>query len=419
MIASQQGRSGASRPPRPLRPLWLTETYPPSRGGMAQSCDRIVHALRSLGVAVDLVHLERRPVEPRISVRRHGRDFIWPLNGDGAHALRCLWARVEQDAERQRITHVVAFGGLLPLLAGPAFAAWLPAPLVTLIRGNDLDVGIFQSQRADVVHRALASSARVCAVSSDKARQIAALLPAAPPPAVIPSGIDLERWQPQPADLDRAAAWRRTIAPGRRILGFFGHVKRKKGGIFLLEALLRSGLAGRFQVRFVGEFDEEVTAWLAAHGAELAHTVEPFVDRYQLLERYPACDLMVLPSFYDGAPNVMVEAAALGVPILAARTGGMADLLEEGRHAFLFAPGSEEELTQALQRAATATAPDLARMGDACRDLARSRLDHRREAEDYLRVLVEVAARWPGEAGGEAVSGASPMMATPGRRSDP
>ncbi len=391
MTASQADREGSSRAPRAVRPLWLTETYPPSRGGMAQSCDRIVHGLRSLGVAVELVHLERRPVQPRISARRHGRDFLWPLDGDGAHALRCLWSCLENDAERRRITHVVAFGGLLPLLAGPAFAAWLPAPLITLIRGNDLDVGLFQTQRAGVVLRALASAARVCAVSGDKARQIAALLPGAPRPEVIPSGIDLERWQPQPADLERAAAWRRGVEPGRRILGFFGHVKRKKGGIFLLETLVRSGLAGRFHVRFVGELDEEVTAWLAGHGPRLSHTVEPFADRYQLLERYPACDLVVLPSFYDGAPNVMVEAAALGVPILASRTGGMADLLQEGRHAFLFGPGSEEELIQALHRAASVADAELSRMGEACREMARSRLDHRREAEAYLRVLVETA----------------------------
>jgi glycogen(starch) synthase len=389
-----------------LRPLWLTETYPPSRGGMAQSCDRIVHALRSLGVAVDLVHLDRRPVEPRISARRQGRDFLWPVDGDGAHALRCLWNCLEGDAERGRITHVVAFGGLLPLLAGPAFAAWLPAPLVTLIRGNDLDIGLFHPQRADIVHRALARSARVCTVSSDKARQIAALLPDARPPAVIPSGIDLDRWRPLPADLERAAAWRRTIPAGRRVLGFFGHVKPKKGGLFFLDTLLRSGLAGRFHVRFVGELDDEVTAWLAGHGAVLSHTVEPFADRYQLLDRYPACDLVVLPSFYDGTPNVMVEAVALGVPILAARTGGMADLLQEGRHAFLFAPGSEEELGQAVHRAASAADVELARMGDACRELARSRLDHRREAEDHVQVLVETAER-------RAAAGAEPGKLRP------
>ena len=49
--------AAASATPEPsLRALWLTETYPPSRGGMAQSCDRIVRGLRRRGVLVDVLH---------------------------------------------------------------------------------------------------------------------------------------------------------------------------------------------------------------------------------------------------------------------------------------------------------------------------------------------------------------------------
>ena len=42
------------------RVLWLTGHYPPSRGGMAQSCDRIVRGLRAAGAEVDVAHLTRR-----------------------------------------------------------------------------------------------------------------------------------------------------------------------------------------------------------------------------------------------------------------------------------------------------------------------------------------------------------------------
>jgi glycosyltransferase involved in cell wall biosynthesis len=217
---------------------------------------------------------------------------------------------------------------------------------------------------------------------------------------VIPNGIDLARWQPLAADLARAAEWRRaTVEVGaarRRVLGFFGHVKRKKGALFLLDNLRRADLTGRFHVRFVGELDGEVAAWLERHGGAVAHDVEPFGDRYGLLARYPSCDLVALPSFYDGTPNVMVEAAALGIPMLAARTGGMADLLEDGRHAFLFAPGSDEEAVAALRRAAAAEDTDLARMGDACRELARDRLDHRQETAAYVEVLRAVGTSQAG-----------------------
>ena len=58
--------AAASATPEPgraagLRALWLTETYPPSRGGMAQSCDRIVRGLRRRGVTVDVLHFTARP----------------------------------------------------------------------------------------------------------------------------------------------------------------------------------------------------------------------------------------------------------------------------------------------------------------------------------------------------------------------
>ena len=53
---------------------------------------------------------------------------------------------------------------------------------------------------------------------------------------------------------------------------------------------------------------------------------------------------MAIPSFYDGLPNVLVEAAALGVPMVASRAGGMADVLEDGETAFLFDPGDEAAL---------------------------------------------------------------------------
>ena len=59
----------------------------------------------------------------------------------------------------------------------------------------------------------------------------------------------------------------------------------------------------------------------------------------------------MLPSFYDGLPNVLVEAAALGVPLLASRAGGMADVLEDGRTALLFEPGDEAGCSWALERA--------------------------------------------------------------------
>src|SRR5262245_59996007 len=228
-----------------LRPLWLTENYPPDRGGMAQSCDRIVHALRARGVDVDVAHVSRRYHEWRLETKAGGRQICCPADDDPAHILNRLWNVLRRDDYAP--THVVAFGGTLPLLAGPAFAAWLDCPLVTLMRGNDFDAAVFSPKKSDVLRHALRASAAVCTVTRDHAARIAALEPDVDP-VWIPNGIDTAAWQILPHDRAEAAQYR---VEGRRVLGMFGQLKAKKGVRFFLDALEKSGTAERFHLLLV------------------------------------------------------------------------------------------------------------------------------------------------------------------------
>jgi glycogen synthase len=373
--------------PKSLRLLWLTENYFPSRGGMAQSCDRIVHGLRREGVSVDVAHFSRRAQSWKTESRRNGREWICPTGNDPSHAMNCLWNQLSQ--EQSGFTHVVAFGGLLPLIAAPVYAAWLGAPLITLLRGNDFDTAIFTPKRADVLREALQKSLRVCVVSRDKAKKINALFPNLEP-LWIANGIDLEAWEPLPSHGERAHKWRReNVAEGRRVLGMFGHIKQKKGGLFFLQALLDSGLAEKFHLLFVGELDEEVKDWLNLHQAEIAHSIFPFTERYDLIPHYKACDMVVIASFYDGLPNVLLEAAGLGIPLLASTAGGMADVLENHQQGFLFPPGDAQACRRALHSAATASDEELQSLGKNSRLLVESRLSGRAETRSYLALFSE------------------------------
>jgi glycogen synthase len=383
--------TGAGSGIRDVRPLWLTETYPPSRGGMAESCDRIVRSLRAAGVTVDLGHLVRRPgATARFEQQHGGRYWAWPIEDDPAHALNLAWNELEREAGHpSTLTHVVAFGGYLPLLAGPIFAAWLGVPFVTLIRGNDFDANLFTPRRRDVLADALQRSALVCAVAQDKVDRIAALNPGRRVVRV-PNGIDLDRFVALPSDHARAEHWRAAHAPaGRRVLGLFGQLKRKKGGAFFLDALGRSGRAQDVHVLLSGWIDPDMEAWLAEHGEGISVTVEPFADRYELIHRFLACDAVVLPSFYDGMPNVMAEAAALGIPLIASRVGGMADWLEDDRTALLFEAGDESGCGWAIERAVAWPEERLRALGAAARELAERELDQRTEAERYAELLRE------------------------------
>ena len=352
-----------------LRPLWLTENYPPDRGGMAQSCDRIVHALRSRGVEVDVAHVSRRYDEWRIETKAGGRQICCPADDDPAHTLNRLWNVLRRD---EAPTHVVAFGGTLPLLAAPAYAAWLKVPLVTLIRGNDFDAAVFSPKKSDVLREAIRASSAACTVTRDHAARIAALEPGLEP-VWVPNGIDTAAWQLLPHDRDEAAQFR---VPGRRVLGMFGQLKQKKGVRFFLDALEQSGLADRFHILAVGDVDPS-----------LGLTALPFRDRLDLLPLYAACDLVVVPSFYDGLPNVVLEAAALGVPLLTSNAGGMADLLVDGENGIVFEAGDAHDCRRAITTAATIDAAALRALGARAQAAVVEHFNVEREAQRYVEVL--------------------------------
>jgi glycosyltransferase involved in cell wall biosynthesis len=358
---------------------------------MAVSCDRIVRGLRDLGVLVDVVHFTRKARVLHVEARRNGRHFSIPVGDDPAHSLNLLLNRLEADPLRGELTHVVAFGGNLPLLAAPTLAACLALPLMVLFRGNDFDSALFSAARRSVVFEAIDRSAAVCVVSSDKERRIRALRPRTKV-HWIPNGIYLEDWCALPSDREASRRWRsENVQPGSRVLGLFGQIKPKKGGLHLVESLAWSGLADRFHLLLVGDLDEEVLSAVSDGACPVRHSIFPFVDRYALLRHYLSCDAVAIPSFYDGMPNVLLEAMGLALPILGSTAGGMGDILVDGVHGFLFHPGDPHGCRQAISRLDRTTGSELSAMGGACREMALAH-DPLREAKAYRQVLLDILA---------------------------
>ena len=324
----------------PAHLLWLTEHGHPSRGGMATSSERIVAGLRAQGLRVDIVHLTAAGGASEERIEQGGRRILAALGDDVAHGLNLLWStRLGPLANSvPPYTHVIGFGGQVPLLAAPVFAAWLGVPLITLLRGNDFDAGVFQAQRRAVLDDAIRRSARVATVSCDMQARVRALHPHAAV-ALVCNGIAGESWQALPSDRARAAAWRAGhVGADRLLLGCIGQIKAKKGGVFLIEAIAQAGLERRIHLGFVGEVEAEVRDAVAAH-PELSASFDDAIDRYALLPYYLACDSVAIPSWYDGMPNVLLEAGALGVPVLASRAGGIADVIDTPELGWTFAPG--------------------------------------------------------------------------------
>lgn len=383
-----------------LRILWLTENYYPNKGGMAQSCDRIVHNLRTEGVWVDVIHFTNRVEKTKVESVQNGKNIAFAMHPDVSHSLNLVWAFIENHredlAEKKQVplTHLVAFGGYVPLLAAPVFAAWLRLPYIVLLRGNDFDTGIFSPKRQDVLKNALQQATYISVVSKDKMHRIKLLFPQAKV-RHIPNGIDLEEWQLLASDKKKADEWRATHvterhnAPPKKVLGMFGHLKSKKGILFFLEALQLSGKLSQVHLLIVGDMTEAVDDFLTTNADSLHYTHYPFMEHFALIAYYAACDLVAIPSYYDGLPNVLMEAGGLGIPFIAANVAGMADFLVDGQHGYLFHPGHMDQCREAILKMFALLPEDLQQMGENCRKMVQNDLHYKTETENYRLMFEE------------------------------
>jgi glycosyltransferase involved in cell wall biosynthesis len=335
------------------RLFWLTENYPPERGGMAQSCDRIVDGLRRAGYTIDLLHFTRRGTA--YVRRRQERGSYTPLGvgEDEAHTLQR--ALLTMEARAAEADALVAFGGYLPLLGAPVYARWLGLPLLVLLRGNDWDTGIFSSRKRKMLDDALQTASAVGAVSRKMQQQVRAFYPLSCV-AYTPNGLDLAQWRLMESDRRQGERFRAGLLGEEQcLLGLFGQLKAKKGADWLLDALEGYPQAAHLHLLLVGEAEAPLLERLEAAG--IAHTHLPFRDRFELLPLLCALDALLLPSFYDGMPNVLLEAGALGVPVLGSAVGGISDVLAEPSPELLFPPGNAAALREILHRFLSADKP--------------------------------------------------------------
>lgn len=285
------------------------------------SCDRIVHELRgSSSCIVDVCHFTKQRTV--VQTRRSGSDIIADIRHSVPHGINCVWNIIEKRHYLAPYTHIVAFGGNIALNAGPVFSRWLEVPLVTLFRGNDFDAAIFDSRKRQSIDTAMKESAVACTVSSQTSMRMKRLYPSTSI-CVVANAINSRHWSRLPSDNEDAISIRRAIGIEHRlVLGFFGHLKKKKGVDVFVESLALSNLNHHFQLLIVADIDPDTAAIITECSSRVPVTHLPFVDRYRTIPYYLACDFVVLPSVYDGLPNVALEAAALGCVLIATRSGG-------------------------------------------------------------------------------------------------
>lgn len=179
-----------------------------------------------------------------------------------------------------------------------------------------------------------------------------------------------------------------------RIL-FVGSLDPRKNPLGLLQAcapLLREGectlaLAGQFHAK-------------SAYGKEVMELIETlpgisllgFLDRDALAAEFAQSSLLVLPTFEDNCPMVILEAMAAGLPVAASRVGGVPDLVRHETDGLLFDPNHLADMRGCLER--LVREPETrARLGTAGRITAQERFHPKVIAKRHVEIYREVLGR--------------------------
>ncbi|WP_029733489.1 glycosyltransferase family 4 protein [Deferrisoma camini] len=216
----------------------------------------------------------------------------------------------------------------------------LGVPVVVSARGTDVNLYPDLRGIGGKVRWAVRHADALIAVSQELKDRMVALGADSMRVHVIPNGVDLGRFSPR----------ERPRGSRHRLLTVCNLVPGK-GVDVVIRAV--AGLEPEAELWVAGDGPERPHLEALARGLGLEARVR-FLGRVpheEMPRLYAEASLFCLASRAEGCPNVVLEALASGVPVVATRVGGIPEWVEEGRTGFLVEPGDPEAFRGALSRA--------------------------------------------------------------------
>ncbi len=141
---------------------------------------------------------------------------------------------------------------------------------------------------------------------------------------------------------------------GKKVLLFFGLIRKYKGLRFLLDAMAELPAADDYHLLIVGEFYEDRAGYW--QGIELLRSrgqltlVDRYVANEEIGNYFRAADILVAPYTAASQSGVIQVAYGFQLPVLAARVGGISEAVTHGATGFLVEPGNSHAIAVAAKR---------------------------------------------------------------------
>jgi glycosyltransferase involved in cell wall biosynthesis len=355
---------------------------------LAGEGNRLVDEARARGLTVELVPELRSSISPAHDLRalddltdrlRYGRFDVVHTHSSKAGAIGRLAAR---RAQVPRVVHTF-HGFPFHQFQTP----WRRAAYVQIERQlgriTDAFLAVGPGVAAEAVRRRIAAPEQVRTI-----------------------GVAVDTSAPPPEPRARAEARRLLGVPlGHQVIATVGRVDYQKAPEDFVDAIARLGDRAVHAV-WIGDGPLRRTAQLRAERRGLDRRIAFVGERSDVPALLPGCDIFAMASRYEGLPCAIVEAMAVGLPVVATAVNSVPDLVVPGETGLLVPAERPDSLARALRHLLDHPA-EAARLGAA----GRAHLDDRLTPA-ALGVVLEMTYS-PATDPGARVFGAGPPTPAP------
>ena len=363
-----------------IRVLFISRKHPPSIGGMQRLNYHLVEQMRHRVHATPVTWGRSQKFLP----------FFLPYA-----LVRSLW-------EVRRGVDLVSAGDPIVAVVGWIVKRVARVPVVAVAHGLDVTFSFGPYQW--VISRVLQQMDRIICISESAMAACLARGVARERCVIVHPGVSV----PTALPLRSAARQRLAEVVGRplgemRILLTVGRLVRRKGVVWFLESVYAALAAQMSDIHYVivgdGPESDRVRAAIARLGLDGRVSVAGTISEDALLHAYVAADLFVMPNVavpndMEGFGLVAIEAAAHGLPVLAANLEGISAAVASGQTGELVPTGDASAWLEATRRHLTTPGARIA-AAQAIREAVANRFGWARMADAYHAVFRDVLRSQP------------------------
>ena len=280
----------------------------------------------------------------------HPRYFMIPKIGRSLYGFFFYFGiigKVKEIYETFKFDMILATWAYPDSFGAALVSHALKKPLVIKVHGSDVNLSSKYLLRRKMISYAFKKAEKIIAVSNALKEKIISFGIPGEKVEIIQNGINTELFKP----MDKVECRKKLSLPlDKKIVLFVGNLEKVKGVDILLDAV--KNLPEDIHLVIVGNGSLMKNAIRITQDAELTNRISFIGSRphNEIPAWMNASDVFCLPSRNEGCPNVVLEALACDVPIVASKVGGIPELIKGEEYGILVPSQDSSALQEGIKR---------------------------------------------------------------------